>query len=155
MDWQSVLSIVGVVIGLCALAISVGAFLYTRKQTQLMEEQDRARKAEEKDELNWSERFERLVSRLSRISRTLMIQPRGENIAIPLYQTIFSDPRFREALETYIVTADPAGGRLTPRNPRPDELRRKVLRDTIEKAEQCMQSFQEHHPNVDLKYYMG
>ncbi len=39
--------------------------------------------------------------------------------------------------------------------PRPDELRRTVVRGTIEKAEKCMAVFQRQNPKIDLNYYIG
>jgi len=69
--------------------------------------------------------------------------------------TIFPDPIFRVALENYIVQVNGSGVQFSKKNPRPDELRRTNLRDTIKQAEQCMAHFQKDNPGIDLKYYMS
>ncbi len=68
--WQSILSIIGAVGGLCGL----WSLWYSRRQTILMEGQINKQDTQEKDELDWSERFERLANRLARISPGLTIQ---------------------------------------------------------------------------------
>lgn len=161
LNWHAILTNAAIVGGISAGPLGIGALVYNRlqahyshKQLILMQEQERARQAEAKEDQEWSERFHELAMGLSHIPRTMMVQPRGENIHIPLYPTVFSDPHLREQIETYIVIAEPAGGRLTPRSPRPDELKRAALRQTIENAERAMQSFRENRPNVPLDYYM-
>jgi len=74
---------------------------------------------------------------------------------VPLYPSIFPDPKFREALENYVVKVNASQTQFSQRNPRPDELRGTNLRETVRRAEQCMTDFQKRNPRVDLKYYMG
>ena len=128
--WQVALSIIGAVGGLCGL----WSLWYARKQTAFMEEQSRKQETQHKEELDWSERFERLARHLSHLTPTLTVRN------ILLYDSIFPDPGFREALETYIVEADRMRTRFLPRNPQPDELRRKKLRETIIRGEQYIEA---------------
>ncbi len=120
-----------------------------------MEAQIRRQDAQDKEDLDWSERFERLANQLARINPGMTIQEPGKNSTMGLYASIFPDPKFREALENYIVQLNSSRTQFAQRNPRPDELRRANLRDTIRKAEQCMADFQRHNPGIDLRYYMG
>ena len=109
----------------------------------------------EREESEWANRYERLVSQLTRINPTLTVQPTGVP-ATQLYPSIFPDAKTREALQTYIIELTGSTTQFLRRpNPRPDELRLTSLRETIERAEQCMAEFQKQNPKIDLKYYMG
>jgi len=149
--WQSFLSIIGAVGGLFGAC----SWWFSRRQVHLMEAQIRRQDAQDKEDLDWSERFERLANQLARINPGMTIQEPGKNSTMGLYASIFPDPKFREALENYIVQLNSSRTQFAQRNPRPDELRRANLRDTIRKAEQCMADFQRHNPGIDLRYYMG
>jgi|SRR5882724_1244474 len=149
--WQSVLSIIGAVGGLCG----GWSLWYSRRQTILMEGQIRKQETQDTEELDWSERFEHLANQLARISPSMSIQEPGKNSTMGLYASIFPDPKFREALENYVVQMNSSRTQFAQRNPRSDELRRTNLRDTIKKAEQYLADFQKHNPGIDLKYYMG
>lgn len=111
--------------------------------------------AKDKEELDWAERFERLVSQLTRINPGLCIRPPGQTHEIGLYGSIFSDAKFREALENYIVCVNIGRTQFSPRNPRPDELRRTNFRETIERAEKYIAEFQKDNPDIRLKNYFG
>ncbi len=109
----------------------------------------------EREESEWANRYERLVSQLMQINPLLTVQPPGVP-ATRLYPSIFPDAKFREALQTYIVQLNASQTEFLRRtNPRPDELRLTNLRETIKRAEQCMIEFQKQNPKIDLKYYMG
>jgi hypothetical protein len=153
--WRSILSTIAVVIGAVGGLCGLWSVWYSRRQTVLMEVQIHKQDAQDAEELRWSERFERLTNQLVRINPQLQIQEPGKDFAVPLYITIFHDPKFRESLETYIVQVDSTRTQFSRRSPRPDELRRSNLRDTIKIAEQCMAEFQKSNPRIDLKYYMG
>jgi hypothetical protein len=116
---------------------------------------NRSVETQDKEDLNWSERFERLARQVSRISPTLHIVPKGSTSPIHLYSSIFPLRESQDALQTYIIQMNSSGTQFSPRSPRPDELRRRVLRETVQKAERCMSDFQTQHSNIDLKYYMG
>ena len=111
--------------------------------------------SQDKEELEWSERFERLARQLSRISPTLHIVPKGSSSPIHLYSSIFPERELQDALQTYVLQLNSSGTQFSPRSPRPDELRRGVLRETVQKAEQRMAAFQKQNPNIDLKCYVG
>ncbi len=149
--WQNILSIIGAIGGLCGL----WSLWYARQQTNLMKLQIRTQETHDKEELDWSERFERLANQLVRLNPGLTIQPPGVTHQVTLYPSVFPDPQFREALQTYIVLLNSSRTQFSQRNPRPDELRRANLRDTIKKAEECMARFQKENPGIDLNHYMG
>jgi len=109
----------------------------------------------EREESEWANRYERLVSQLTKINPLLTVQPPGVP-ATRLYPSIFPDAKIREALQTYIVQLNASQtGFLRRTNPRPDELRLTNLRETIKRAEQCMAEFQRQNPKINLDYYMG
>jgi len=149
--WQSVLSIIGAVGGLCGL----WSLWYSRRQTHLMEGQIHKQETQEKEDLDWSERFERLANQLSRINPGLTIQEPGKSYTIGLYASIFPNAQLRDAIENYVVQANPSRTQFAQRHPRPDELRRSNLRETVKRAEQYMAAFQKQHPHIDLKHYLG
>lgn len=149
--WQSIFSIVGAVGGLCG----GWSLWYARQQTQLMRQQIQREESQDREDLDWSERFERLANGLSRINPGMVIQEPGRNSTMGLYASIFPDPKFRETLENYIVHVNASRTVFSQRNPRPDELKRSNLRETIKKAEQIMVEFQAKNPHVDLRYYLG
>lgn len=111
--------------------------------------------SQDKEELEWADRFERLVNQLTRINPGLSIRPPGRTHELGLYASIFPDAKFREALENYIVFVNAGRNQFSPRNPRSDELRRTNFRETVEKAEKYILDFQKQNPDIDLKYYMG
>ena len=114
----------------------------------------RSAAAQDQEELEWSERFERLARQLSHIGPALHIVPKGSSSPIHLFSSIFPARELQDALQAQVIQLSSSGTHFVPRSPRPDELRRKVLRETVQKAEQCMAAFQIEHPNVDLKYYL-
>jgi hypothetical protein len=111
--------------------------------------------SQDKEQLEWSERFEHLARQLSRISPHLHIVPKGSNSPIHLYSSIIPQRDLQDALQTYVIQLNSSGTQFSPRSPRPDELRRRVLRETVQKAEQCMADFQKANPEIDLKCYIG
>lgn len=109
----------------------------------------------EREESEWANRYERLVSQLTKITPTLTVQPPGVP-ATPLYPSIFPDAKFREELQTYIIQLNASHTEFLRRsNPRPDELRLTNLRETIKRAEQYMAEFQRQNPKINLDYYMS
>ena len=109
----------------------------------------------EREESEWANRYERLVSQLTKINPLLTVQPPGVP-ATRLYPSIFPDAKIREALQTYIVQLNAGQTEFLRRtNPRPDELRLTNLRETIKRAEECMAEFQRQNPKINLDYYMG
>ena len=152
-----ILSVVAILISGLAVHYAKRSVHYTKRQTEIMEGQIQKQETQDKEELDWSERFERLANQLVRINPGLTIVPRGHQTGtgIVLYSSIFPDPKFREALETYIVQVNTGRTHFSKRNPRPDELHRTNLRETIRDAEQYMAEFQKRNPGIDLKYYLG
>lgn len=150
------------IISLLALLGTLVGVYYARGQLReakrVREEDARAlaRQHEaEREELEWADRYERLVSQITKITPTMTVQPTGVP-ATQLYPSIFPDARIREALQTYIVEMNDSTTQFLRRpNPRPDELRLTNLRETIKRAEECMAEFQKRNPKIDLKYYMG
>lgn len=105
--------------------------------------------------MEWSERFERLARQLSRISPGLQIVPKGSVSPIHLYSAIFPERELQDALQTYLIELNNGGTQFSPRSPRPGELRRKFLRETVQKAEQHIATVQVEHADIDLKRLMG
>ena len=143
--WESVLSIIGSVGGVCGF----WSLWYTRRQTLLMEKQVRREEkqdVQDNDDLQWAERFDRLARQLTRISPALTVRD------IMLYPSIFPDIKLQQSLETYIVEVNSSKTCFLARNPRPDELRRAALREAVQKAEECIARFQKQWPAIDLKY---
>ena len=157
MPWNTILSIIGAVGGVCGIASLLYAHRqtkYARQQTKLMEDDIRERRREEKEDSEWAERHERLVNHLVRVNPYLQIQPPGVPLT-RLYTSIFPDAKLRQELQTYIVQLDSGQTQFLRRSPRPDELRRTNLRETVKRAEQCLADFQRQNPKIDLNYYMG
>lgn len=98
--------------------------------------------------MEWSERFERLARQLSRISPGLQIVPKGSVSPIHLYSAIFPERELQDALQTYVIELNNGGTQFSPRSPRPDELRRKFLRETVQKAEQHIATVQVEHADI-------
>jgi hypothetical protein len=90
-----------------------------------------------------------------RINPGLTIRPPGCQHEVCLYGSIFPDAKFREALENYVVQVNASHTQFSQRNPRPDELRRANLRETVRKAEEILADFQKKNPKIDLRHYMG
>ncbi len=149
-----IIGVVGVLCGIAGLLYAIQQTRYARQQTNLMEDDLREKRREETEDSQWAERHERLINQILQINPQLKIQPPGVPLTY-LYTSIFPDATLRKALETYVVQLDSSQTRFLRMNPRPDELRRTNLRETVRKAEECLAEFQKHNPKIDLKYYMG
>jgi len=124
-------------------------------QTHLMEGQIHKQETQEKEDLDW-------VREIRAPSKPIVTnKPRPDNsrtrksYTIGLYASIFPNAQLRDAIENYVVQANPSRTQFAQRHPRPDELRRSNLRETVKRAEQYMAAFQKQHPHIDLKHYLG
>jgi hypothetical protein len=149
-----IIGVVGVLCGIAGLLYAIRQTGYARQQTKLMEDDLRERRHEENEDYQWAERHERLMNQILQINPQLKVQLPGVPLTY-LYTSIFPDAMLRKALETYVVQLDSSQTRFLRMTPRPDELRRTNLRDTVKKAEECMADFQKRNPKIDLNYYMG
>src|ERR1700722_5144112 len=140
----NVLSVIGAVGGICGLF----SLLYARRQTRLIEEDLRNRQARDDEDRAWSIRFERVMNQILRVSPHLQVQEPGVHGLTMMYTSIFPDPVFRLAVESYLVQLDRTRTLFLPRSPRPDELRSKNLRETVEKAEFLLMDFRQKHPGA-------
>lgn len=142
--WQIALSIIGALGGICGIV----SLVYAHRQTRLIEEDLRNRHARDDEDRAWSAKFERVMNQILRISPHLQVQEPGVNGLTMMYTSIFPDPIFRSALESYVVMLDKTRTQFLPRSPRPDELRSRNLRETVEKAEFLLMDFREKHPGA-------
>jgi hypothetical protein len=156
--WQNASTIIGTIGGVCglwSLWYARKQATYARKQTDLMEEDRRRQEEYDQNELAWSERFEKLANQIVRINPSFAVAEPGKNSTVYLYSAVFPDAQLRTAIENYIVKANAGYTQFITRNPRPDELRRSNLRDTVKKAEEATAVFQKQNAHIDLTYYMG
>jgi hypothetical protein len=148
----SVLALLGTLVGVC---YARGQLREARRVREADAEALARQHEAEREESEWANRYERLVSQVTKITPTLTVQPAGVPATL-LYPSIFPDAKFREALQAYIVQLNASQTEFLRRtNPRPDELRLTNLRETIKRAEQCMAEFQRQNPKINLDYYMG
>ncbi len=137
-----VVGLFGIVGGICG----VWSFVYSRRQTEMMERDINDRKTRDAEDDQWAQRFETLSTKLRRINpRTQVQEPRATSTTW-IYTTMYTDPKFRVDVENYIVQLDAAGNIFLPRKPQPHELRSQRMRETIETAEALMQKFVQEQP---------
>lgn len=158
MTWNDVAALIGIVGGLCGFY----SLYQNHQQTKLAKEQtdlmkDQAKKAAELDaeERQWAERHEKLATQLARINPGLMIADPNANSHLNLYPAVFPDPKFRNLIETYIVSLNPSRTEFFPRKPAPHELRMQGFRDTVLKCEELIEKFDKENPRIQLFYYLG
>jgi hypothetical protein len=142
------LNIILAIIAVLGFIVAVRGVFYARraeKQTEI------ARKANEKlDEQArevtvWQVKHETIALQLSKVSlNTYHKRPDGS--IMDIYHTIFSDAKFREKLERYVVDRD--GSVMTPRSPTELELRSPALRETVTKANAILDAFDKQNPGI-------
>ena len=156
--WQSFLSVIGGVGGLCGIYALVQNWEQTklaREQTRLMREQAKKSEEQEREERQWAERHERLAMRISHIGPNMLIASPNANSHICLYPAVFQDPQFRSKLETYVVDLNASRTEFRPHKATPHELHLQGLRDTVATAEQLIEKYTKENPKIQLMYYLG
>src|SRR5207249_2302383 len=128
---------------------------YARIQVQLMQAQAKKSDGQEREERQWAERHERLATRLSCISPSMMLAAPDANSHFCLYPSVFQDPQFRSRLETYVVDLNASRTEFRPHKATPHELRLQGLRDTVATAEQLIEKYSRDNPKIQLMYYLG
>ena len=145
---------VSVALSVIAILIAWRALSQSRRQTALMETQLREQKAQEREDSEWAERFDRLANQLTHINPLMQVAPQGKTVV--LYTAVFNEPNLQRALERYVIQRDASTTQFQARRPLPHELRNANLRETVQKAEQAIVDFQRNNKwGVDLKYYLG
>jgi hypothetical protein len=147
--WQTALSIIGGVGGVCGVV----AIYYAWRQTKLMSDDIRSRKQETEDEIEWAARFERVMRQVLRINPYLQVKVAASETPINVYSTIFPNAEVRRVIQSYIVELDSSQTQFLPRRPRPDELRSASMRKVVEQAENSLQAFRERYP--DAVHHLG
>jgi hypothetical protein len=147
--WQTALSIIGGVGGICGIV----ALYYAWRQTRLMSEDIRSRRREAEEDIEWAARFERVMNQLLRINPYLQVKVAASAEPINAYNTIFPGAESRRTIQAYIVQLDPSATQFLPRRPRPDELRLTTTRNAVKQAEVALQSFRQRYP--DAVHHLG
>jgi len=149
------LSIIPILIASYALFVALRTESYARIQVQLMQEQAKKSEEQERDERQWTERHERLATRLSRISPNMMLSAPDAKSHFCLYPAVFQDPQFRSKLETYVVDLNASRTEFRPHKATPHELHLQGLRDTVATADQLIDKYVKENPKIQLMYYLG
>ena len=147
--WQTALSIIGGVGGVCGAI----ALYYAWRQTKLMSDDIRSRKREAEDDIEWAARFERVMNQLLRINPYLQVKVASSETPINVYSTICPNAEMRRSVQAYIVELHPSGTEFLPRRPRPDELRSANMRKIVEQTEKLLQAFRKKYP--DAVHHLG
>ena len=104
------------------------------------------RKKRDAEDDSWAQRFEALSRRLLRINPQLQVLEPGQKNATWIYTTMYTDPKIRVNIESFIVERNGPGTGFLPRKPQPHEFRSLTMRETIERAEAEMDRFIKEHP---------
>jgi len=101
---QTAFAIIGALGGLMGIVgggFGIAAYFSSGTQTRLMQAEEK-RSAEDSE---WALRYERLVNQLRHINPRSQVQDFPAQAVIPVYATIFPDPKFRSDLRAW---SDPA-----------------------------------------------
>jgi hypothetical protein len=109
----------------------------------------RSKRQEKQDDedYEWQLKHEAVALQLSRINPHLQVQYPDNSIRM-IYTDLFPDPRFRQAIEHYIVAADRSYTIFRPRKPTPHELRSPALRETVKKTAAVLDACRRDNPKV-------
>ena len=139
------------VVAVLALIVAALSARWGFTQADIAQKMKSKLEDQEREVTNWFVEHETLALQLSKISADMHIRrPDGSDMHV--YPTIFSEVKFREKLERYVVHRN--GSVMTPRSPTELELRSPALRETVTKANEILDAFDKKNPGV-VGYYMA
>jgi|SRR5579859_3143257 len=135
------LTIASLVVAVIAVGIAI-------KQTNIARQMAAKQDDQEKEIDEWQRKHEAVAIQLARINPNELVRVPNHNSFSALYPALFSDPRLRQAIETYIVELADNRSRLVPRKPSPHELRSPALRETVTKAAAFLDACRRENPTI-------
>lgn len=135
-----VIGLLGLVLALIGIIVAMYFGIIETRVSKRQEKQDR-------EDHEWQLKHEAVALQLSRINPHLHVQYPDNSIRM-IYTDLFPDPRFRQAIEHYIIEADRSYTIFRPRKPAPYELRSPALRDTVTKTAAVLDACRKNNPKV-------
>jgi hypothetical protein len=132
---------ISLLLSIIAIVISVRAFRYTKRQTEIMESQESRKQREDQSMVEWAAKFDEAASAV------VTIVPRSIfGTGTPGYPSIFPDGELRTRIEAYLIDADFGRNRFTARQANPEQLRMPIVRQTIQRVLDRVKEFRESDP---------
>ena len=147
-----ILTIAALIVAVVAVLIAVKQTNIATTQTKLARELAAKQEDQEREIDEWQKKHEAVAIQIARINPNELIKDPNQNAHTALYPFLFADPRFRQAIETYIVELTDNRSRLTPRKPTPHELRSPALRETVTNAAILLDVSRKSYPTI-AKYF--
>ena len=130
-----------------------GSFFYQKRQTNLAEKDYTSRTEEQRLDVEWIERYEKLVRQLQRINPKLQTMDPYTKQTFVIFEEMFPNPFFRRVLLETVINLDSSETRFVRKDLQPHELKQPYLRDKVAEAERCIAEFRKKHPR--LPSYLG
>ncbi len=125
--------------------LTAGALYYAWRQTNIANALKAHQEEQDREVYEWQLKHEGVAVQISRINPGFMAAvPNTSNSFTNVYGAVFSDPRLRQKIETYLVEA--TANRFTPRKPTPHELRSPALRETVKLATEAIEVCRKENP---------
>jgi hypothetical protein len=136
-----VIAVVSLVLSVLAIAISLSAAYYSKRQTEIMEGQESRREREEESLRAWAQKFDEAVSYVLKIGPSWIHRPTGQTNA---YGVVCPKPELRQRIETYLVNRQ--GDHFSARQTSSDILRMPIAQRTITQVLECVERFKGEDP---------
>src|SRR5882762_1067904 len=131
---------------IASVLLAGGALYYAYRQTSIANALKAHQDEQEREVHEWQLKHEAVAVQLARVGPHMMVAMPNANSFTMAYTIVFTDPQFRQKLETYIVEYADNRTRFIPRWPTPHELRSPALRETVTKATEILDACRRNSP---------
>ncbi len=142
------LTIASLVVAVIMAGIAIKQTNIAKAQTKIAQDMKAKQNEQEREVNEWQLKHESVAIQLVKITPQVTVQEPGHNSVMVLYAAIFPDPKFRQAIEHYIVQLDNTRTIFQPRRPTELDLRSPALRQTVTKAAEMLDAFRRDHPHI-------
>ena len=133
---------ISLVISILAIVISLGAFYYTKRQVEILEDQESRRQREEESLKAWAQKFDEAVRAALKIGPPII---QRADTQIKAYGVVCPHHELRSRIETYLVNHD-RGDNFSARQTSSDLLRMPIVQRTITELLECVERFKAEDP---------
>jgi hypothetical protein len=131
---------------IASVILAGGALYYAQRQTAIANALKAHQDEQEREVHDWQLKHEAVATKLARVGPHMMVPMPNANSITAVYPTVFTDPQFRQRVETYIIEYAENRTRFIPRRPTELELRSPALRETVTKATEILDRCQQDNP---------
>jgi len=145
---EMTIALLSLLLSLVAIWISTRSVRFTKRQTELMENQEARTKRGDAIVAEWGPKFHEAVRAVLTVWPKFIVSssPSG-----PAYPRVFPDSDLRLRIETYLIDADLGRHRANARPVADELLRRPTVQETISQVLDSVKQFKEKDPGSASK----